>query len=99
MDANRIHANQHKVMQFLLDAGIATRRGVMCAHREPAYPPNTWSGGPEHLRCDCGPGHCTRLIQIERAQDTSIILPLFTQMTEGQQDRVAVKLREACGAR
>jgi dTDP-4-amino-4,6-dideoxygalactose transaminase len=31
--------DQRTVMQSLLDAGIATRRGVMCAHREPAYPP------------------------------------------------------------
>jgi dTDP-4-amino-4,6-dideoxygalactose transaminase len=90
------HANQRMVMQFLLDAGIAARRGVMCAHREPAYPLDTWSCGPEHLRCDCGPGRCNRLVHSERAQDTSVILPLFTQLTEAQQDRVAVKLREAC---
>ncbi len=30
--------DQRHVMQAMLDLGVATRRGVMCAHREPAYP-------------------------------------------------------------
>ena len=25
------------VMQAMLDAGVSTRRGIMCSHREPAY--------------------------------------------------------------
>ena len=29
-------------MQAMLDAGIATRRGIMCAHREAGY------AGPRH---------------------------------------------------
>ncbi|MBS0394375.1 MAG: DegT/DnrJ/EryC1/StrS family aminotransferase, partial [Proteobacteria bacterium] len=29
--------DQRAVMQQMLDAGIATRRGIMCSHREPAY--------------------------------------------------------------
>lgn len=28
---------QREIMQFMLDHGVSTRRGVMCAHREPAY--------------------------------------------------------------
>ena len=32
-------------MQKMLDAGVATRRGVMCAHREPAYQTEPWSCG------------------------------------------------------
>jgi perosamine synthetase len=28
---------QHSVMQRLLDEGIASRRGIMCSHREPPY--------------------------------------------------------------
>ena len=28
--------DQKQVMQSLLDQGIATRRGIMCSHREPA---------------------------------------------------------------
>lgn len=31
------HCDQRAVMQFMLDAGIATRRGIMCAHREDGY--------------------------------------------------------------
>jgi dTDP-4-amino-4,6-dideoxygalactose transaminase len=30
-------AGQRMVMQFMLDAGVSTRRGVMCAHREQPY--------------------------------------------------------------
>jgi len=36
------HVNQRAVMQFMLDAGIATRRGIMCAHREDGYK-NGWA--------------------------------------------------------
>lgn len=31
------HCDQRSVMQIMLDAGVATRRGIMCAHREDAY--------------------------------------------------------------
>src|SRR5262249_823545 len=31
------HCDQRAVMQAMLDAGIATRRGIMCAHREDGY--------------------------------------------------------------
>ena len=31
------HCDQRAVMQSMLDAGIATRRGIMCAHREDGY--------------------------------------------------------------
>jgi dTDP-4-amino-4,6-dideoxygalactose transaminase len=67
--------DQRMFMQRMLDAGIATRRGVMNAHREPAYPPGTWrsAGG---------------LSQSEEAQDTTVVLPLFHQLTEEDQDRV-----------
>jgi len=78
--------DQRSVMQHMLDNGIATRRGVMCAHREPAYGPDDWRGGANMVR---------RLIESERAQDTTILLPLFHQMTEADQDRVVATLREA----
>lgn len=75
--AVRIRAwiDQRAFMQRMLDAGIATRRGVMNAHRERAYPAGTWRavGG---------------LTQSEEAQDTTVILPLFHQLTEDDQDRV-----------
>ena len=31
------HADQREVMQFLLDRGVSSRRGIMCAHREKPY--------------------------------------------------------------
>lgn len=66
---------QRAVMQRMLDAGVSTRRGVMNVHREGAYPPGTWRA--------VGP-----LSRGEQAQDTAIVLPLYHQMTDQDQDRV-----------
>jgi len=86
--------DQRQVMQKMLDEGIATRRGIMCAHLEPAY------GDRATWRCaqmDCEPkGSCPNLAESERAQSKGVILPLFSQMTEEQQSRVASELRRAC---
>jgi dTDP-4-amino-4,6-dideoxygalactose transaminase len=73
---------QRAVMQALLDAGIATRRGVMNAHREAAYPPGTWRA-------------VGSLRQSEEAQDSAIALPLFHDLAEDDQNRVIARLREA----
>ncbi|MFZ2029555.1 MAG: DegT/DnrJ/EryC1/StrS family aminotransferase [Vitreimonas sp.] len=35
------HCDQRTVMQVMLDAGVSTRRGIMCAHREDGYK-NGW---------------------------------------------------------
>jgi perosamine synthetase len=87
---------QRQIMQTMLDAGIATRRGVMCSHREPAYAREPWSCGSGDGRCRCSGGHCERLIESERAQDHTIILPLYHQMTEADQDRVVAALASCC---
>ena len=71
--------DQKAVMQHLLDQGIATRRGIMCSHREPPY------AGTER-RHD--------LRQSELAQDHSILLPIYAQMTEDDQVRVADALKK-----
>jgi dTDP-4-amino-4,6-dideoxygalactose transaminase len=76
------HADQQRVMQQLLDQGIATRRGVMNAHAESAYPPGTW-------RAPAG------LARSEQARHTGIILPLFHDMTGSEQDRVIAALTAA----
>lgn len=76
--------NQRRVMQSMLDDGIGTRRGIMCTHREPAY-------ALSQLRF--------ALPHSEAAQDECILLPLFPQMTEAQQQHVATSLRKACSAR
>ena len=87
--------DQRQVMQKMLDLGVATRRGIMCSHREPAYAREPWSCGKRPGECSCQPGACTRLCESERAQDESIILPLYHQMTETEQDRVVEALRTA----
>lgn len=91
------HLDQRDVMQRLLDLGIASRRGVMCAHREPAYAPGTWTCRPAGRDCECAPGTCRRLAESEKAQDRGVILPLYHQMTEADQDRVTDALRAICG--
>jgi perosamine synthetase len=74
---NRV--DQKAMMQNLLDRGIATRRGIMCSHREPPY-----SGVKQRHN----------LRQSELVQDHSILLPMYAQMTEDDLDRVAVALKE-----
>lgn len=76
--------DQVQVMQAMLDAGISTRRGIMCAHREQAYQTEAWSCGRD------------RLIESEQASDRTLILPLFHQMTEAEQDRAIGVLKTAC---
>lgn len=75
--------DQRAVMQAMLDRGVATRRGVMCAHLEPAY---------AHLRPRFP------LPESESARDGRLLLPLFPQMTEAVQEEVVSALREALAA-
>ncbi len=70
--------DQKTVMQRLLDQGVATRRGIMCAHREAPYRNEKQ---PHDLR------------QSELAQDHAILLPIFVQMTEDQVELIAQMLR------
>ena len=44
--------NQIQLMQFLLDKGIATRRGIMNAHQEPPYLAQNWQLPKSELRRD-----------------------------------------------
>ncbi|GAN00575.1 UDP-4-amino-4-deoxy-L-arabinose--oxoglutarate aminotransferase [alpha proteobacterium U9-1i] len=76
------NCNQRQVMQTMLDAGIATRRGIMCAHREDGYKN----------------GHDFDLPHSEDAQDRRIILPLYPQLTDGELDKIATTLKMACAA-
>jgi dTDP-4-amino-4,6-dideoxygalactose transaminase len=74
------HVPQRDVMQRLLDKGIATRRGIMCGHREAPYV----NGKQRH-----------DLRQSELAQDHSILLPIYAQMSEDDLACVADGLRMA----
>jgi dTDP-4-amino-4,6-dideoxygalactose transaminase len=85
--------NQRQVMQAMLDAGISTRRGIMCAHREPAYQHEPWSCGITKEERSCDGGECDRLKESEQAQDRTILLPLFHQMTEQEQASVVEVLK------
>lgn len=72
--------DQKAVMQSMLDAGISTRRGIMCIHREASY-----SGAANAV-----------LPRSEAAQDQCIILPLYPQMTHAEQDQVITTLKQSC---
>jgi perosamine synthetase len=75
--------DQRGVMQHMLDRGVSTRRGIMCAHREAAY-------RDLPLRYP--------LPYSEAAQDRCIIIPLYNQMTEAEQSKVIDTLRSAVKA-
>jgi dTDP-4-amino-4,6-dideoxygalactose transaminase len=88
--------DQRQLMQSMLDAGVATRRGIMCSHREAAYPISSWlCSARMHQACECASGYCQQLRHSEEAQDRTIILPLFPQMSSEQQDHVASALHNA----
>jgi perosamine synthetase len=90
------YLTQEDVMQSMLDAGISTRRGIMCSHREPAYEIEPWSCGSDKSECRDDAGSCSCLRESEQAQDNSIILPLFPQMSEEDIDSVVNALHKAC---
>lgn len=72
--------DQRAVMQTMLDHGIATRRGIMCTHMEPAYARSPLA---------------FVLPRSEAARDRSIILPLYAQMAQEDQMRVIEVLAAA----
>jgi perosamine synthetase len=72
-------ASQLQTMQAMLDAGVATRRGVMCAHLEAAY-----AGAP-----------APPLPASEEAHRRCILIPLYPEMTAADQIAVVEALRSA----
>jgi perosamine synthetase len=75
--------DQRTVMQRMLDAGVATRRGIMCIHREACYMSSSTERSLAHS---------------EAAQDCCIVLPLYPQMSEDEQDTVVRELTRAIAA-
>ena len=73
--------DQRSVMQDLLDAGVASRREIMCIHKEAAY---------ADVPCDYPLTHS------EIAQKQCINLPLYIQMSSDDQERVAFSLAQSC---
>lgn len=74
---------RHEVMTALARRGIAARRGIMAAHLEPAY------AGHEHA-----PLPITELLT-----GRTLILPLYADMTDADQDRVVQALHDALRSR
>jgi dTDP-4-amino-4,6-dideoxygalactose transaminase len=74
--------DQRGIMQFMLDHGVATRRGIMCIHREAAHADLTRRPLPRS----------------EAAQDHSILLPLYPQMEEDMPAKIVDLLAAALAA-
>jgi len=62
-----------QLMQDLLSRGVASRRGIMAIHREVPYRDGGWE---------------PRLPVTNLVTDTALVLPLFYEMTEEEQDYV-----------
>jgi dTDP-4-amino-4,6-dideoxygalactose transaminase len=62
-----------QLMQELLNRGVSSRRGIMASHREPHYLDGNWE---------------SRLPVTALVTDSAIVLPLFYEMTEEEQDYV-----------
>ena len=71
------------LMQALLDRGISTRRGIMASHRELPYRNARWDN---------------ELPETNAATDECIILPLFHQLTEQEQEFVIDSIGEVGSA-
>jgi dTDP-4-amino-4,6-dideoxygalactose transaminase len=72
-------ASQMAVMDYMQQQGIAVRRGVMCAHKEPAYAQHKVT-------------HDLSLSEI--AQIRGVILPLFDGLQDKDMIRVAAALKQ-----
>jgi dTDP-4-amino-4,6-dideoxygalactose transaminase len=70
-----------QLLSLMLEHGVSLRRGIMAAHREPAY-----------VEEGSAPLPVT-----DRITDRSVILPLFHQMTNEQQRHVVTVLGEIAG--
>jgi perosamine synthetase len=74
--------SRDELMQALLDRGISSRRGIMAIHRETPYKDGSWDD---------------RLPVSNRVTDSTLVLPLFHEMTEEEQDYIIESI-EAIGA-
>lgn len=72
---------REELLEALAEAGISARRGIMAAHRQPAYRAS-------------GAGTAA-LPATERLTDNTLILPLFHQLRGEEQERVIAVLHDA----
>jgi len=73
--------DRDQLLAHLADADVSARRGIMAAHRQPAY------SGADHVP----------LPVTEHLTDSTLILPVFHQMTDAERARVVDALRSAGG--
>ena len=73
--------DRDQLLAHLADADVSARRGIMAAHRQPAY------SGADHVP----------LPVTEHLTDSTLILPVFHQMTDAERVRVVDALRSAGG--
>lgn len=78
LDPNLVPPRE-EIMNKMLEMGVATRRGVMAIHEEPLYKNN-----PNIKQ--------VRLPVTEEATRQTLLLPIFTTMTEEEQDYVVATL-------
>ena len=67
----------------MLRRGVQTRRGLMASHREACYRGARIAGS---------------LRQTEAATDQTMVLPMYTDLTEEEQARIVTALRDAVAA-
>jgi dTDP-4-amino-4,6-dideoxygalactose transaminase len=73
--------SREELIASLAQADISARRGIMASHRQPAYAGKDTGDVP--------------LPNTERLTDTTLILPVFHQMTDDDQGRVVEALQRA----
>lgn len=78
-------ATRERTMEVLAEAGVSARRGIMAAHRQPAYRDLDTGSVP--------------LPVTERLTDNTLILPVYHELTDADQLRVVDGLREAADLR
>jgi perosamine synthetase len=71
--------SRDQLMQGLLDRGVSSRRGIMAIHRELPYRNEKWETGLP----------VTNLVT-----DTTVVLPLFHEMTDEEHDYVTNSIEE-----
>ena len=74
---------REELLERLANDGISARRGIMAAHRQPAY------AGVNTGRAD--------LSVTERLTDHTVILPVYHQLTPDEQSRVIDSILKAAG--
>ncbi len=74
---------REELLERLASDGISARRGIMAAHRQPAY------AGRDTGRAD--------LSVTERLTDHTVILPVYHQLTPDEQSRVIESILKAAG--